>query len=209
MAVTAQMVKELREETGASVLGCKQALEKFDGDFEQAKAYLVEKGLASAKKKTDRQANEGRIETYTHPGARVGVMLELNCETDFVADTDMFQDLAHDLALHIAFANPQYLKVSDISEDALEEQKAVFEKEARAEGKPDNIVERIVQGRLDKWYADVVLLEQPFVKDGDLKVSDLIMRAIANLKENIVLSRFARFELGEGPLPATDGTDEA
>lgn len=205
MEITAQMVKELREATGASVLGCKQALEQFEGDFEQAKAYLAEKGLATARKKAGRSANEGIVETYQHPGGRVGVMLELNCETDFVSSTEMFQALAHDLALHIAFANPSYVRVEDVPEDVLEERKQVFADEAKAEGKPDHIIDRIVEGRLEKWYGDTVLLEQPFVKDNDVKVNDVIIQAIAQLKENILVSRFARFELGENELPPEDG----
>lgn len=198
MAVSAQMVKELREETGAAVLDCKKALEQFDGDMDKAKGYLAEKGLATARKKAEREANEGVIETYTHPGARVGVMLELNCETDFVANTDQFQQLAHDLALHLAFANPPYLDISDIPADVLEAKKAAFYNEAKAEGKPDNVIEKIVEGRLNKWFADGVLMEQPFVKDDEISVRDLITQYIAELKENIQISRFARFELGGG-----------
>ena len=208
MEITAQMVKELREETGASVLGCKQALEQFEGDFEKAKAYLAEKGMATAQKKADRVASEGRVETYTHPGGRVGVMVEVNCETDFVANTDQFEELAHDLALHIAFASPKYVSVEDIPQDVLEMQKAKLAAEAKAEGKPDPIVERIVEGRLEKWYSEVALLKQPFVKDGDVTVGDLIIQAVAALKENVVVSRFARFELGEAALPENGGGAE-
>lgn len=198
MAVSAQMVKELREETGAAVLDCKKALEQFEGDMEKAKAYLAEKGLATARKKADREANEGVIETYTHPGARVGVMLELNCETDFVANTDQFQQLAHDLALHLAFANPSYVDTTDIPEDALEAKKSAFFNEARAEGKPDNVIEKIVEGRLNKWFTEVVLMEQPYVKDDEISIRELITQHIAELKENIQVARFARFELGGG-----------
>ena len=207
MEITAQMVKELREATGASVLSCKQALEQFGGDFEQAKTYLAEKGLATARKKAGRAANEGIIETYQHPGGRIGVMLELNCETDFVSSTEMFKNLAHDLALHIAFANPKYIRIEDIPAEVIEERRAYYASEAKAEGKPDHIIDRIVDGRLEKWYADTVLLEQPFVKDGDQKINDLIIQAIAQLKENIVVSRFARFELGEATLPPEGGEE--
>jgi len=203
MAVSAQMVKELREETGAAVLDCKKALEQFDGDMDKAKEYLAEKGLATARKKADREANEGLIETYTHPGARVGVMLEVNCETDFVANTDQFQELAHDLALHLAFANPAYLDTSDIPEDVLEAKKSAYFNDAKAEGKPDNVIEKIVEGRLNKWFAEVVLMEQPFVKDDEISIRDLVTQYIAELKENIQIARFARFELGGG------GGDEA
>lgn len=198
MEVTADMVRQLREETGASVLGCKQALEQYDGDMEKAKAYLAEKGLATARKKADREANEGVIETYTHHGGRVGVMLELNCETDFVANTDQFQALAHDLALHIAFASPEYLDIEDIPEDAVAAQQRLYADEARAEGKPDHVIERIIEGRLAKWYSEVALLHQPFVRDSDKSVGDLIVETVALLKENIRVSRFIRYELGGG-----------
>jgi elongation factor Ts len=198
MEVTADMVKQLREETGASVLGCKQALEKFDGDMEKAKAYLAEKGLATARKKAEREANEGIIETYTHHGGRVGVMLELNCETDFVANTDEFQGLAHDLALHIAFASPEYLDTEDVPEDAIAAQKKVYADEARADGKPEDIIERIIEGRMKKWYSEIALLQQPFVRDTDKSVRDIIVEAIALLKENIRVSRFVRYEVGGG-----------
>jgi elongation factor Ts len=197
MAVSAEMVKKLREETGAAVLDCKKALEQYEGNFDEAKKYLAEKGLATARKKSERAAREGKIETYSHPGGRVGVMLELNCETDFVADTDEFQTLAHDLALHIAFANPQYLDVADVPGEVINEHKAEFESEAKAQGKPDNIIERIVEGRLNKVYAEICLLQQPFVKDDEKTVGDVLIEGIAALKENIRVSRFARFEIGE------------
>lgn len=205
--ITAQMVKQLREETGAAVLGCKQALEQFGGDFDKAKAYLAEKGLATAKKKAGRTANEGLIETYTHTGGRVGVMLELNCESDFVANTPAFQELAHNIALHIAFANPPYLKAEDVPAEVMEEQSEAFKAEAIASGKPENVVDRIVEGRMEKWYSENVLLNQPFVKDGDITVNDLIVQAVASLKENIVLSRYVRFELGETPMDEEDSEE--
>lgn len=206
MEITAQMVKELREATGASVLDCKNALVEHDGDFEGAKAYLEKKGLAVAAKKAEREAREGLVETYTHPGGRVGVMLEVNCETDFVAYTDQFKALAHDLALHIAFANPQYLSIEDVPEAVVEAEKAVHRKEAQDQGKPDNIVEKIVEGKMGKFYTEVCLLQQPFVKDDEIAVSDLILQGIAELKENIVVRRFARFELGDG---ADEGEGES
>ncbi len=197
MTITAQMVKELREATGAAVLDCKNALEQYDGNLDQAKAYLAEKGLATARKKSERIAREGKVETYTHHGGRVGVMVEVNCETDFVANTDQFQALAHELALHIAFASPRYLDVDNVPADVLDEQKQAFYQEAKAQGKPDNVVERIVEGKLEKYYAEVCLLRQPFVRDGDYTVSDIITQAVGELKENIRVGRFARFELGE------------
>jgi elongation factor Ts len=203
MEITAQMVKELREATGAAILDCKKALEEHDGDFEKAKAYLAEKGLAAAAKKADREASEGLVETYTHPGGRVGVMVEVNCETDFVANTDQFKAFTHDLALHIAFAAPQYLDVDAIPEAVVEAEKDDFRQEALAEGKPENVVDRIVEGKLTKFYSTVCLLQQPFVKDDEVTVGELVTRSIGELKENIVVSRFARFELGE------DGGEES
>jgi elongation factor Ts len=204
MTVTAQMVKELREETGAPFLDCKKALEDHEGDLEKAKAWLTEKGLARAKKKMERETREGKIEAYTHPGGRVGVMVEVNCETDFVADTDQFQEFVHDMALHVAFANPLYLDVDDIPEDVLEAQKKEYYDEAKAQGKPDNVIERIVEGRLNKYFSEICLMRQPFVKDDDIVIGDLVTQVIAELQENIRISRFARFELDD-----TGGGDEA
>jgi len=197
MAITADMVKQLREATGAAVIDCKKALEEFQGDVEKAKAYLAEKGLATAAKKADRQTREGKVETYTHPGGRVGVMVEVNCESDFVANTNEFQQFAHDIALHIAFASPLYVDVADVPAAEVEEQRKVFLQEAKATGKPDNVVEKIVGGKLQKYYDEICLLRQPFVKDDKMAVNDLLVQAIAQIKENIKISRFARFELGE------------
>jgi elongation factor Ts len=195
-AITTEMIKQLREATGAAVIDCKKALEEFQGDIDKAKAYLAEKGLATAAKKKDREAREGVIETYTHPGGRVGVMVELNCESDFVAKTDQFQAVAHDIALHIAFASPLYLDVDDVPADVVEQQRAAFQQEASASGKPDNVVHKIVDGKMDKFYTEICLLRQPFVRDDKLVVNDLLVQAIAQIKENIKVSRFARFELG-------------
>jgi elongation factor Ts len=205
MTVTAQMVKELREATGASVLDCKNALEEYEGDQEKAREYLVRKGLAIAEKKASREAREGLVETYTHHGGRVGVMLELNCETDFVANTDQFKALAHDLALHVAFASPLYLNVDSVPQDVVAAQQEAFRAEASAQGKPDDIVEKIVEGRMNKFYGEVVFMNQPFVKDEDVIVGDMITQAIAELKENIRVSRFARYELGGGGPAESDG----
>nr|HID12841.1 translation elongation factor Ts [Anaerolineae bacterium] len=192
------MVKELRQATGAGVLDCRKALESSAGDFESAVAYLREKGLAAAAKRTGRQASEGVVEAYVHPGSRVAVLLELNCETDFVARTDDFKALAHDLALHIAFAAPRYLTREDVPEEVIERERAIYRAQALEEGKPEHIVDRIVEGRLAKFYQQVCLMEQPFVKDEDKTVQDLITEATARLGENIVLRRFARYEVGEG-----------
>ncbi len=196
MTITADMVKALREDTGAAILDCKKALEEYGGDFEKARAYLNEKGLATAKKKAGRAARDGVVEVYQHPGGRVGVMVEVNCETDFVAKTERFRQFAHDIALHIAFANPHYVDLADVPAEVVEAQKQEFLAEARATGKPDSVVEKIVEGRLNKHFADICLLKQPFVKDDEIVVGDLVTQAIADLKENIRISRFARFELG-------------
>jgi elongation factor Ts len=197
LEITTAMVKELREETGAGILDCRNALVAHDGDFEAAAESLREKGLAEAAKRADREVLEGLVETYLHPGSRVGVMLELNCETDFVARTDDFQTLAHDLALHIAFASPRYLSIEDVPEDVVEHERAQFRAQALEEGKPESIVDRIVEGKLKKYFDTVCLMRQPFVKDEDKTVQDLIDDALAKLGENIRLRRFVRYELGE------------
>ncbi len=198
MEITAEMVKELRQATSAGVLDCRKALETCEGDFDKAIAYLREKGLATVAKKADREASDGMIEAYVHPGNRVAVMLELNCETDFVARTSDFKSLAHDLALHIAFAAPQYLVREGVPEKVLESEKTTYRAQALEEGKPESILDRIVEGKLDKFYKQVCIMEQPFVKDEDKTIQDLINEVIAKLGENIVLRRFVRYELGEG-----------
>jgi elongation factor Ts len=195
--ITAAMVKELREDTGAGVLDAKKALEQADGNYDQAVQLLREKGAARAAKRAGREASEGVVEVYGHPGNRVGVMLELNCETDFVARNEAFQVLAHDLALHVAAMHPKYVSVEDIPEEELQNEKSVLKAQARSEGKPDAVLERIVSGRLNKFYEEVCLLEQPFVKDDKVKVKALITAAVSTMGENIVVRRFARFELGE------------
>lgn len=196
MEITTAMIKELRQLTGAGVLDCRKALEAAGGDFEGAAAALREKGLAAAAKRAGRQASDGRVEAYVHHGNRVAVLLELNCETDFVARTDDFKTLAHNLALHIAFAAPRYLTRQDIPEEVIQDERAAYRDQALEEGKPERIVDRIVEGRLEKFYQQVCLMEQPFVKDEDKTVQDLITDAIAKLGENVVLRRFVRYELG-------------
>jgi elongation factor Ts len=207
MAITAEMVKQLREETGAGMLDCKKALEEFNGDIEKAKAHLAEKGLATAQKKADRTARDGKVETYTHPGGRVGVMVEVNCETDFVAKTEQFQNLAHDLALHIAFSAPEYVRPEDVPAEVLEARRKEFFEEAKASGKPENVIEKIVEGKLEKYYTEVCLLKQAFVKDDKMTINDLLIKAIAEVKENVQVSRFARFELG-GTTDGSSGENE-
>lgn len=197
MEITTSMIKELREATAAGVLDCKKALEASGGDFEKAKAYLREKGLAAVAKKTERAAEEGLIEAYVHAGSRVGALIELNCETDFVAKTEVFKELAHDLAMQIVAIKPLCLTPEDIPPDVLEQEKSTYRTQARDTGKPEHIVERIVEGKLQKYYQDVCLMKQPFIKDDEQTVQDVLNAAIAKLGENIVVRRFARFELGE------------
>ena len=197
MKITAQMVKELRGATAAGVLDAKKALEASGGDFDKAVDILREKGAARAAKRSGRAASEGVIELYAHPGNRVGVILELNCETDFVARNEEFQELAHDLALHIAAMNPQYVTSDEVPTDELDRETEVLRNQALAEGKPEQIVEKIVAGRINKFYEEVCLLEQPFVKDDKVKIKDLITDTIRKTGENIVVRRFARYALGE------------
>ncbi len=191
------MVKELRQAVGAGVLDCRKALQACDGDLENAVAYLREKGLAKVAKRANRQASDGRVESYVHPGNRVAVLLELNCETDFVARTDDFTTLAHELALHIAFAAPRYTTRQNVPSEVIENERAIYLSQALEEGKPKQVAERIVEGRLTKFYQQTCLMEQPFVKDEDKTIESLINDAIAKLGENIVLRRFVRYEVGE------------
>lgn len=197
MNITTQMVKELREATGAGVLDAKKALEASNGDFDKAVDALREKGAARAAKRAGREASEGLIELYTHPGNRVGVILELNCETDFVARNEEFTNLAHDLALHIAAMSPLYITKDEVPEEELTRETEVLRNQALAEGKPEQVVEKIVAGRMTKFYEEFCLLEQPFVKDDKVKIKELITDSIRKTGENIVVRRFARYELGE------------
>jgi elongation factor Ts len=197
MKITTEMVKELRLETGAGVLEAKKTLEASDGDFDRAVQILREKGADRAAKRADRDANEGVVELYSHPGGRVGVMLELNCETDFVARNEQFGELAHNLTLQIAAMSPKYISIEDVSDEDMETELSVLRAQAQAEGKPENIVEKIVIGRMNKYYEEVCLLEQPYIRDEKLKVKDLITEAIRTTGENIKVRRFERYELGE------------
>jgi len=197
MAITAEMVKELRGLTGAGVLEAKKALEQTEGDFEKAIDILREKGAARAAKRADRAAKEGLIELYAHPGGRVGVMLELNCESDFVARTEGFRELAHNLALHIAAAAPRYLRPEDVPASEIERETAVLKAQAMSEGKPEAIAEKIVAGRITKFYEEICLLEQPFVKDEKVKIKDMLADAVRTTGENMMVRRFVRYQLGE------------
>lgn len=196
--ITAALVKELRERTGAGMMDCKKALSATDGDIEKAIDFLREKGLAAAAKKAGRVAAEGLVEAYIHGGGRIGVLVEVNCETDFVAKTDAFKELVKDIAMHIAATNPSYLKREEVPTAELEHEQAVLAEQARNEGKPEKIIEKMVAGRIEKYYKEVCLMEQPFVKDPDKTISDLITESIAKIGENISIRRFTRYQLGEG-----------
>lgn len=196
--ITAALVKELRERTGAGMMDCKKALSATDGDLEKAIDFLREKGLAAAAKKAGRVAAEGLVEAYIHGGGRIGVLVEVNCETDFVAKTDAFKELVKDIAMHIAATNPSYLKREEVPTAELEHEQTVLAEQARNEGKPEKIIEKMVAGRIEKYYKEVCLMEQPFVKDPDKTISDLITESIAKIGENISIRRFTRYQLGEG-----------
>ena len=196
--ITAALVKELRERTGAGMMDCKKALSATDGDLEKAIDFLREKGLAAAAKKAGRVAAEGLVEAYIHGGGRIGVLVEVNCETDFVAKTDAFKELVKDIAMHIAATNTSYLKREEVPTAELEHEQAVLAEQARNEGKPEKIIEKMVAGRIEKYYKEVCLMEQPFVKDPDKTISDLITESIAKIGENISIRRFTRYQLGEG-----------
>lgn len=197
MGISAQEVKTLRDRTGAGMMDCKKALQKADGDMDEAIEFLRKQGAAKAEKKAGREANEGRVTSYIHPGGRIGVLLELNCETDFVAKTDDFGELAKDIAMQIAAMDPLAVSREGLDEKLIEKERKLFREQAVDEGKPDHIIDKIVEGKLEKYYSEVVLLEQPFVKDNDKTIKQLLTDSVATLGENISISRFARFELGE------------
>lgn len=196
--ISAQAVKELRERTGAGMMDCKKALQETNGDMEKAVEYLREKGLAAAAKKAGRIAAEGIVTSYIHAGGRVGVLVEINCETDFVAKTEEFQQLGKDIAMQIAASKPQYVRREEVPADVIEKEKQILRAQALNEGKPENIVEKMVEGRIEKFYKEVCLLEQPFVKNPDITVEQLIKEKIAKIGENINVRRFVRYEMGEG-----------
>jgi elongation factor Ts len=197
MAVTAQMVKELRDRTNAPMLDCREALNKADGDMDKAIVYLREKGIASAAKKMDRATKDGKVMAYIHPGDKLGVLVEIHCETDFVARGKEFSEFAKDIAMQIAAAGPRYLAKEDVPESVLEEERQIYRTQALNEKKPEKIVDKIIAGRLEKFYAEACLLDQKFVKDDSLTVRDYVKSAIAKFGENISIGRFARFRLGE------------
>jgi elongation factor Ts len=207
--IPAARVKELRERTGAGMMDCKRALGETGGDMEKAVVWLREKGLAAAAKKSGRAASEGLVEAYVHPGGRVGVLLEINCETDFVARTDDFKALAHDLALQVAAASPRYVRREDVPADVVERERSILMNQARGEGRPENVLARIVEGRLGKFYQESCLEDQAFIKNPDVTVGQVVKEAVARLGENIVVRRFIRYSLGEASGGAEGGAGAA
>jgi len=197
MGISAQEVKKLRDRTGAGMMDCKKALQETDGDMDKAVEILRKQGIAKAEKKSSRSANEGLITSYIHPGGRIGVLLEVNCETDFVAKTEDFQALTNDIAMQIAAMSPIAVSRDEIDQTLIEKERKLYREQALDEGKPEHIIDKIVDGRIEKYFTEVVLLEQPFVKDTDKSVQDLITESVATLGENISVSRFIRYELGE------------
>ncbi len=198
MSISAGLVKELRERTGAGMMDCKKALSETGGDIEKAVVYLREKGLAAAAKKAGRIAAEGVVESYIHGVGKIGVLVEVNCETDFVAKTDEFRGLVRDIAMQVAAAKPEFVRREEVPSEDLEKEKEILRAQALNEGKPAKIVDKMVEGRIEKYYKEMCLLEQPFIKDTNMTVQQLITEKIAKIGENINIRRFARFELGEG-----------
>jgi elongation factor Ts len=198
MEVNAAAVRELREKTGAGIMDCKKALAETAGNLEQAVDFLRQKGLAAAAKKADRIAADGAVGAYVHPGGKIGVLVEINCETDFVARTAEFQALLKDMAMQIAAANPRYVRPEDVSAEEIERERGIYRRQALESGKPEKVVEKIIDGKMERFFSEVCLLEQAFIKDPDRKVSDIVNDAIARLKEKIEVRRFARYHLGEG-----------
>lgn len=197
MEVSATVVKELREKTGAGIMDCKKALAETGGSLEKAVDYLRQRGLAAAVKKADRIAADGAVGAYVHPGGKIGVLVEINCETDFVARTAEFQTLLKDIAMQIAAASPRYVRPEEVSADELEKEREIYRRQALESGKPQQVVDKIVEGKMGRFYSEVCLLEQAFIKDPDRKVSDIVNAAMARLGENIQVRRFARYHLGE------------
>jgi len=198
MEVTASMVKDLREKSGAGMMDCKKALAETGGDMQKAFDYLRQKGLAAAAKKAARVAGDGAVGAYVHAGGKIGVLVEINCETDFVARTTEFQSLLKDIAMQIAAASPRCVRREEVTAADLDKEKEIYRRQALESGKPEKVIDKIVEGKIDKFYSEVCLLEQAFIKDQDKKIVDVLNDAIARLGENIQVRRFARFNLGEG-----------
>jgi elongation factor Ts len=195
--ITAKMVKDLREQTGAGMMDCKKALSESDGDFAKAIKHLREQGVASAAKKAGRATSEGIIFSYIHPGDKLGVLVEINCETDFVARTDDFRTFAKDIAMQVAAADPKVVSREDVSAEMIAAERDVYRNQAKLEGKPDKIIDKIVDGKIEKFYSEACLLEQPFVKDNDRTITDVLTQTVAKIGENIKIRRFVRFRLGD------------
>ncbi len=197
MEVSASAVKDLREKTGAGMMDCKKALAETAGDVQKAIDYLRQKGLAAAAKKADRVAADGAVGAYVHPGGKIGVLVEINCETDFVARTAEFQSLLKDIAMQVAAANPRYLRREEVPAAELDKEKAIYRQQALETGKPEKVVDKIVEGKIERFYSEACLLEQAFIKDPDKKVTDILNESIGRLGENIQIRRFSRYHLGE------------
>ncbi len=198
MEVNATLVKELREKTGAGMMDCKKALAETAGNLEKAVDYLRQKGLAAAAKKADRIATDGAVGAYVHPGGKIGVLVEINCETDFVARTNEFQSLLKDIAMQVAAASPRFLRREEVSGEELEKERSIYRQQALESGKPEKVVDKIIEGKMERFYSEACLLEQAFIKDPDQKVLDIVNDAALRLREKIQVRRFARFHLGEG-----------
>jgi elongation factor Ts len=207
MEISAQLVKQLRERTGAGMMECKAALKEAKGDLGEAEVVLRKKGIASAAKKSGRSAKQGVIASFIHPGAQLGVMIEVNCESDFVARTDDFQELVHDLAMQVAAADPQFIRKEDVTQAALDKEKDIQRGRALGEGKPEKMVDKIVEGRMNKYYEEVCLYEQPFIKENTTSIADVIKAKIAKLGENITVSRFVRFKVGDNVSADLSGSE--
>ncbi len=197
MEISAALVKQLREQTGAGMMDCKKALGDSQGNFEEAAKLLRERGIAKAATKSGRETSEGLIASYIHPGDKLGVLVEIKCETDFVARTDKFRQFAHDVAMQIAASSPVCVRREDIDSKLIEQERAIYRTQAQNEGKPEKILDKIVDGKVEKYYAEIVLMEQPFVKDNDKTIGDYVKETIGTLGENIQIKRFTRFRLGE------------
>jgi elongation factor Ts len=198
MEVSATLVKDLREKTGAGMMDCKKALAETGGNLEKAVDYLRQKGLAAAAKKADRVATEGAVAAYVHPGSKIGVLVEINCETDFVARTSEFQSLLKDVAMQVAAANPSFVRREEVPAEQLQKEKSIYRQQALETGKPEKVLDKIVEGKIERFYSENCLLEQAYIKDPDKKVLDIVNEAVARLGENIQVRRFARYHLGEG-----------
>ena len=209
MNISADLVKTLRDKTGAGIIDCKTALSQSGGDIEKAIDYLRKKGLATAAKKSGRVAAEGTVNSYIHAGGKIGVLIEVNCETDFVGRTEEFQSLVRDLAMHVAATSPQFVRREEVPKEVMEKERDIYRAQAREMKKPENMLEKIVDGKMEKFYAEACLLEQPFVRDPEKKVQTVLQEAIAKIGENITVRRFARFQLGEGIEKKSESLEEA